>query len=231
MRWARDPGGRPLFFTAGSLPASRRRDAVEYVRGLIGRFCVAPEIAGYFLLREGDRFLYEIQEGGPGRAWLPEIVRALSRTDAPVRVRVGDRVAEIARGPDGELAARLLPEGEGEPTLAPKGSGRLIPYERQDGRRLVAAVSYLIAGLAAAGVAAGVLTTATRAASEAALAHPVPADHLPLTRLPERLGPREYIAAIRFEGGRWRVERRSVQPGLSRPPRRMSPSTPGGPRP
>lgn len=197
---------RPVFLAMGHLAGVKRADAEHYVRGLIARHATSPEAAGFFLLRTDTGFAYEIQEGGDGRAYLPQALERLRRAPgSSVRIALANRVAEVSMS-DGGPVATLLPEGESATEPLEPGP-RLTPFEKDRSRLLIAAVAAFCASAAALASALAVhaMTAAQGGAGGQAPATVV--DSLPVMHWPS--APEgEYVHALRFDGARWSVERR-----------------------
>lgn len=199
---------RPIFLAIGHLAGVKRADAEHYVRGLIARHATSPEAAGFFLLRTDTGFAYEIQEGGDGRAYLPQALERL-RADpgGSVRIALAARVAEARMGEGGPVAT-LLPEGEGGADSLEPGP-RLTPFQTDRSRLLVAAVAAFCASAAA--LASALVVNAVTGAQQVGggSGDSLAAESLPVMHWP-KAPPGEYIHALRFDGSRWSVERKAA---------------------
>lgn len=79
--------GAPIFVMVGSLTGCTAKDAMAYARGLAETYITAPEIARIRVFEDkvGARYVYELQEGGPGRSIIEPM---LEQFEAGQKVRV-----------------------------------------------------------------------------------------------------------------------------------------------
>ena len=88
----------PLLLIFGSLDAGSRKDVLAYARGLAESQVVAKDACFVDASRVDGRWLFEVHEGGPGRALVPWIADALS-ADPASKVLVplsGERVVSVS---------------------------------------------------------------------------------------------------------------------------------------
>jgi uncharacterized protein YlzI (FlbEa/FlbD family) len=79
--------GAPIFIMLGSLTGCSAKDAMAYARGLADTYITSPEIARIRVFEDkvGDRLIYELHEGGPGRSIIEPV---LEQFEAGQKVRV-----------------------------------------------------------------------------------------------------------------------------------------------
>lgn len=138
----------------GVLLNTSKSDAYAYVRGLLESSCKARENSWYGLVRDGERWIYEIHEGGEGLSLIPGILAAHKEgRPNPVFRLSNNKVVEVSPAGD-EIFGLVMPEEsfEGEATdyaSFPKGK-RLTPYLGDGKHYLVAGVVSLVVGIATA---------------------------------------------------------------------------------
>lgn len=106
------PSGAPIFLLMGSLTGCSYKDAVAYARGLAETYVIAPQL-GRFRVQEdkvNGRFIYEVQEGGPG---LSVIDGALAQLAAgqPVRIALANGGSASVEEAHGEVLSLIYPPG------------------------------------------------------------------------------------------------------------------------
>ena len=82
-----DDEGAPIFIMVGSLTDCTMKDAIAYARGLAETYITAPEISRIRVVNDvaHGRFIYELQEGGPGRSVIEKV---LEQVNANHKVRI-----------------------------------------------------------------------------------------------------------------------------------------------
>jgi hypothetical protein len=68
----------PIQLLMGWLPKVAVKDARLYVAGLADKHCQSMRDSGYLLLPFDNGWAYEVQEGGPGKAYLPAILKVFA---------------------------------------------------------------------------------------------------------------------------------------------------------
>jgi hypothetical protein len=105
-----DGGGLATNVLIGYLEGVTKRDAEAYARSFAQR-TLAPSGRGFFAVEPlWSGFLYEVQEGGPGRSYLPDLAREMdSNLGCLVLIPSGRRVFEMSVR-NGRPVGSLLPE-------------------------------------------------------------------------------------------------------------------------
>lgn len=144
----------PLRFMVGYLPGIERRDAKAFAQGFIERHFDALDTSGWYIMKHGDGWLYEVQEGGCGLAYLPSILAALKENEDRVYVKTTTRYVRIDQQGD-EVVSLILPEDVlKDPTPNIAGGPPLHPA-RGDGKGWVqSGLTLFGSGLIALAVAA-----------------------------------------------------------------------------
>lgn len=121
----------PIQVIMGYLPEVSARDAMDFATGMSEKYVVQQGLAYFHVTKFERGFIYEVHEGGPGKAYAPEIAkyfasRGAYRADEPLSVviRTAGRMVEVTRQREG-LAVVLLPESS---TVAP--TDWLVPKAR-----------------------------------------------------------------------------------------------------
>lgn len=195
----------PSLLIYGAKKGMSMKDAQAFIRALAERRCETPDITYYRLQKDGDRILYEIQEGR-GVSMMEEIKAALSASGEAWVQLTNDRIAEIV--PDGVEYVTVIHQDdvEGKPLIQLDENGKK--------KKMTPLVSdrkwMLIAGGAFAGIGAlfflisagiGAYAKAPSKPVVAQLEHKLPSDELAKIQL----GPGEYIYAFRFVNGEYTV--------------------------
>ncbi|MEA1937913.1 MAG: hypothetical protein U9N14_02325 [Pseudomonadota bacterium] len=113
---------------------TRKSEAIAFARSFIESHFEAPDSAGWYVTPYQDGYVFEVQEGGENKAYLPAIMKALDEDPSvTVVVPMSRRMLEVKRLPSGAYGAILLPEGmestaEHQTSVYPSGS--LTPFRR-----------------------------------------------------------------------------------------------------
>ncbi len=216
-------GDPPLLLIVGSLDAGSRKDVIAYARGLAESQVVAKDACFVDACKVDGKWLYEVHEGGPGRALLPWIARTLAgELDAKVNVPIaGERVVSVS-SVGGELVGIVYPpdaerhEDALEGCQALELGAPLAPYFgsaaplRNAAAALFVVSSLLFLGAGAAFYHRGNAMDVARFAGRFAAAKPEARTdvknlpslqlHLAAQSLKTNSG---YLSYLRFEKGRW----------------------------
>ncbi len=191
---------------------TEKNHAVAFARGFIDNHFDAPEVAGWYVCPYEGGFVYEVHEGGAGRAFTPAALDIL-RNDPEVTVVVpmARRYLLVKRTPSGSYASILLPEGmdpSDENTIEVEPGPPLKRYK-------TSGMVVFQAGLAAFATGFAMLLVTTLVYSSGVLMRHLPIfaerspDNLPITqwnRINQQASVTRYIKSLRFENGRWTVE-------------------------
>lgn len=229
----------PIAVIFGFLPNVREQDAREYALGFAAEFMQTHGMVYFEAFPYKEGFAFEVQQGGEGRAYLPEILRFFDTKgefeageSVSVIVDTATRKAEVYRTRDG-LDFVLLPEGSPkEPTEWLKGSQTMTPtVNRKTGFFVTGAVTFAT-GFAAMMV--GSMLTRYQPYEPP----PVPTvEYVLLKDSPmgqweaiESVPKNSYVKALRFRNGKWEapevvvdVEMMKLAEAASKPSPLLSP--------
>lgn len=125
-------GGLATNVLYGFLDGVERRDATAYARSFARRTLKHSERCWYAVEPLWTGYLYEIHEGGPGRSFLPELVRELDANPGGIAlVPSGQRVYELTVR-NGRPVGGLLPEAKSRQVQ--RHMAAVMPTARVDGR-------------------------------------------------------------------------------------------------
>jgi len=117
----------PIRLIIGYLPSIEPKDAQAFAQGYIERHMQAIDVAGWYVQRHQNGSLYEIHEGGAGRALLPSILKLLE-SEPKVLIPISGRMVVVEKDADGQISSLLMPEDfVSEPTAGVKPGPRLRP--------------------------------------------------------------------------------------------------------
>ena len=144
-------GSVPVKIFIGYLPDVLERDAMEYAMGVAERNCEQSSITYFDVFKYDGGFVYEIHEGGRGKAYIPEILKFFEEAGDfdnlnPIKVYIHTavRTVEVEKLRKG-LVAVWLPESKRMETtegLEPKQD--LIPATNQRTGFLVISAMFFI---------------------------------------------------------------------------------------
>lgn len=214
----------PTFFTVGSLASLSKKDAEQYVRGLIVRHCPSPEFAKFHLAKFGNGWAYEIQENGTGRSLLPAIIRKLQSGADTICVATASRSVLVQLNDD-QLECSMLAQSLSRSEKSPSPDNNSLEFgpkltscEPDHGRLLVAAVAVSCAATAALTAGFVVNMVTPRISGEKQSTYMTHAEDLPISHWPGQVLGNEFVYAVRFDGKKWLTERRRVTVSTVEPP-------------
>jgi hypothetical protein len=109
---ALDPAdiGCPIFLMVGSLAECSLKDATAYARGLAETYITSPEIGRIRIFEDkaGARFIYELQEGGPGRSIIEPVLEQLAEGHK-VRVQMTNGAQVVIEQAHNEVFSLVYP--------------------------------------------------------------------------------------------------------------------------
>lgn len=206
----------PIRVLIGYLPEVGERDALEYAEGVAAKHFDNLGQTYFDAFKCDAGYAYEVHEGGPGRAYLPEIIRyyqGLGQYSADdvnkVAIRTATRTVEVVRQRAG-LSALLLPESQKpqQPSwLVPR-----VPMRPAVNKRtglLVAGAVLFVTGCLGAMVSSLVTRLQPWEPAPEPVALQTQWDALPLAQYPliERFdSSKGYITALRYDKNGWRVD-------------------------
>jgi hypothetical protein len=231
------PRERPIRILMGFLPNVTARDATEFALGVAEKNFDQPGIAFYDAFSYEDGYVYEVHEGGPGRAYAPSVIRyfkslppfAPGETHAVV-LPTATRSVRIERTRGG-LQTVLLPESSSHaPSEDVLATVKMRPAVSKRTGLLVSGAALFVSGFF------GLLFSlmARIPAYEAPPA--VPVERVDYNRLPTAQWPRllavpqdRYVKALRYDNGAWRVDDVPIEegpPAAGAPAATPAPATP-----
>lgn len=114
----------PIKAALGWLEGGSRRDSVDFAKGYATKHFDAPAICWHAVMPFMGGWLWEVQEGGPGRSFLPSVAKALAEGVEQSWFRVGTRAYSISMR-DGRPFCVLLPAAESK-VLIDGDVGKLV---------------------------------------------------------------------------------------------------------
>ncbi|KVP75145.1 hypothetical protein WJ96_05120 [Burkholderia ubonensis] len=105
--------GAPIFIMLGSLTDCTMKDALAYARGLAETYITAPEIARIRVFDDSahGRFVYELQEGGPGRSVIEKVLEQLD-AGQKVRIHLTNGAQAVIEETHGEVFSLIYPASD-----------------------------------------------------------------------------------------------------------------------
>lgn len=217
---ADEPRIRPIRLVMGYLPEVSRRDAIEYAQGIASKYFDQQGLAYYGAFEHANGFVYEVQEGGDGKAYAPGILQHFEeqgpfdsqRVDSVV-VASATRMVQVQRLREG-LSCVLLPQtATTEPTEWLKTSSPLEPALNR--RRLFFMVGAFMLG---SGLTAMLTTGLFFRLQDFEPVPEVKPELVSASALPRSqwmkvasLPPNTYVKAIRFKNGKWEAPEVAVE--------------------
>lgn len=228
----------PLQLFMGYLPEVTSKDAMEYAMGVAEKYATQMGLTHFHATKYGRGFLYEVQEGGSGHAYGPEIARHFNAQgpyveDAPVSVVIptGTRLIEVTRMREG-VEVLLLPEAsQARPTTWLKPRAKMTSAIPRRLGFLYAGIGILATGTLAAVLTGSFFRLQGYAEVPVRSVERIQVDDLPhrqWERVRNQLQPGERIKALRYENGSWKpAERWGNEPEKASTPS----ATPAAPTP
>jgi hypothetical protein len=232
---------RPIRILMGFLPNVTARDATEFALGVAEKNFDQPGIAFYDAFVYEDGYVYEVHEGGPGRAYAPSVIRHfkslppfVSGEPHAVVLPTATRSVRIERTRGG-LQTVLLPESSlhapSEDILA---TVKMRPAVSKRTGLLVSGAALFVSGFFG-------LLFALMARMPTYEAPPaVPVERVDYNRLPTAQWPRllavpqdRYVKALRYDKGVWHVDEVPIEDSAAAADAPATPpsATPAGDRP
>jgi hypothetical protein len=198
-------------FLEGTL---KKQDAIAFARGFIEHHFDAPNACGYYVMPYEQGYVFEVHEGGEGKAFLPGIMDALDQDPtATACIQMARRVLEVKRSAAGTYTAILLPEGMDSQSLDkvfPEAGAALTPFQKSGLTALI--IGGAVFGL---GFIALFLTMLYYLIQVTGLLSPplaaIDFRSLPLTQWPSletKAGEESgtYIKTLRYQNGSWQED-------------------------
>lgn len=217
---------QPIKVLVGYLSEVTEKDAKTFAMSVAERHNTSLDISWWFVMPFDNGYLYEVHEGGSGKAFMPSVVKYFQTAlpaspDEPIRAYIpsATRTVQVDKEIEG-LSAMLLPESateEASDFVAPSASMHAAIPERK-GVLIVGGV-FLFAGFVALGVGA---TKRHQNFIEPPPPAPIKADLsiLPIGQKAEiyriSAGGKEYVTALKFSigadgQGKWEVLKKAIE--------------------
>jgi hypothetical protein len=213
----------PIRVLIGFLAEVSEREAREYAQGVADRNCQQISLVYFDAFKFGNGCAYEIHEGGSGRAFLPEIIKAFQANgayrkngmeDASVFIPTATRMVQVSRTPEG-LQAFMLPENTTEvATAGLQGTTKMSPALPTLVAVLVAGAALFITGFLALSLAMISRIQPYEAATAPAVENVTDGfANSPLSRWAalQSVSGDEYVKAVRFANGKWEIQRGTAE--------------------
>lgn len=207
----------PIKAALGWIEHGAKRDAVEFARGYAIKHFDAPNICWYSVLPLLGGWLWEVQEGGPGRTHLPAVAKALASGADQSWFRVGNRAYSVSMR-DGRPFCVLLPTEESKvvfasdkPVLTPKGPMTLV-VQRGTGYLVLGSGMFVTGAVFLAAVGSFYALSQQYVPPERTLSVQSLA-HRAWSRV-EAIPPNLYVESLRLEEGtdNWDIQIRPLKP-------------------
>jgi len=220
----------PIQVLMGYLPEVTERDALEYAMGLSDKYLVQEGLSFFIATKYGQGYIYEVHEGGAGKAYGPEIAKYLesagpfnAQEPQVVYLATAQRLVEVVREREG-ISAVLLPESTTEkPTewLRPKKA--MTPGVPRRKGMLWAGLTLFITGAVAAGLSGTFFRLQGYAPPPAQPVERVAAHDLPLSQW-QRLQSMQHVKALRYKDGAWQPPEQYSDEDLKAPAEPLAPA-------
>lgn len=228
----------PIRVFIGFLPEVSKADAEEFALGVAVKHMGNLGLAYYDAFPADNGYAYEVHEGGPGRAYLPAILKyykslgAFNAEDAnKVTIHTGTRSVEVSRARAG-LSAVWLPEGQkpASPAWLRPTQGMRSAVNKRTGV-LVAGAVVFVTGFVAALLSGMAFRLQPYDAAPALTAEKIEYSRLPHSQwslVEQTNNSGRYVKALRYENGTWRIESepRNNAAAQVEPPTESPPVTP-----
>ena len=210
-------GERPIRVVIGFLANVAERDALEYAMGVCEKLFDQLSITFYDVFPYEDGFIYEIHEGGPGRAYAPLFISSFknlgpfdpttAQTNAFL-IPTGSRHVEVIRIRGG-VSSLMLPESYVLPfdkeTVAPSSHVMTPAFNQRTGFLTISAIFFAVSFFA-------FVVTALVQRQPYEPPPPVANEKLEYRQLPSAQWPNlvlqaqagKVIKALRYKDGSWK---------------------------
>lgn len=227
-------GIAPIRVLMGWSEGISRNDAVELAKGYIQkRFTSAPESGWYAVSPFMGGYMWEVQEAGPGVAYMPAALEALSRDPGGRHwFPCGDRAFQVMMR-DGKPFAILL-SGADSKSLIDSGaeplmpSGRMLRAVRKGDTTFITGAAMFGSGFSFLAGAMIFYGLAADPAPQVKDVNLLMAPHAQWGRVADT-GVREVVTKIEMKKGVWKVEKRPhviQEDPIELPPSAPQPSAP-----
>lgn len=204
----------PIQLILGYLPEVTARDAMEYALGMADKHLIQPGLGYVGVFAFSDGFVYELQEGGTGRAFTPAILQYFN-SHGPwtageahrVVIQTAARKLEVVRNRAG-LESALLPESSEDAVSEIEVTDKLTSLvPRREGLFWTGSVVFLT-GLAMAAATGTYFRLQGYAAPPKQSVEPVSAmvlPHMQYSKLEQAYLSGKAVGALKYENKAWTV--------------------------
>lgn len=212
----------PIRVLMGYIPDATEKDAKAYALGIAEKHNESSEISYYGIFSFDRGFIYEVHEGGAGKAFTPSIVKKFKEIIAKNNSEDGALNAElpsaiipsatrnlmVEKGEDG-INCLLLPEGDTQtPSEWLTTSALLTPAVPKRVGVFTTGVVVLVLGMLAMG---GAMWSRYVPYEEAPKAKVVPVDYdkYPISqwqRVDAAIRSGKEVSALKYDGSKWDVK-------------------------
>lgn len=241
--WARREGHSgvpsnrlPIRVIIGYLPEVTARDAMDYAYGLAEKYFDQMGLAYGAVFEYGKGMVYEVHEGGVGKAFAPSIIEYFESLPPfnpsevhKVVIRTATRSVEVQRTREGLVAIMLPESSEVEPTEWLKQTSTMSPLI--DTRKGFVRMATILFGAGIfAMLASGIFFRLQPYAEATPVKKELSANDYPSAQWSkvQNVPENSYVKALKYENGRWlplelaTVESGSPTPGM---PPELAPAT------
>lgn len=204
--------GVPIRLIIGYFPGITEREAKEYAKGLAQKHCDQLSISYTGAFKHANGYAFEIQEGGGGKAFTPEVLKYFDSLgpytageNHYVVLKTATRLVEVVRLQDG-LGTVILPEGAKKDVTDWLKPSKSLKNAQPSQAKFFYATSLLFASGVVACILSGAVFRLQPYSAEAAVKKEiVSASKLPrsqwavLSATPRGF----YVKTLRFSEGRW----------------------------
>lgn len=201
--------GLPIKILIGYQPEVLARDAKEYAIGLAQKHFSDLGLAYWGVFEYENGFIFEIHEGGPGKAYGPEIIKFFQEQGVfdnskqnELRIKTASRILQIIRKERG-IAGILLPENSTKEDSGLVPIVKLEPCIDRRTKMLKFSSMVAVSGILALFVC-GSLFRLQPFEEIKEIEQKVSSGNLPIVQWNRIvLGPSEYLKALKFKEGKW----------------------------
>lgn len=209
----------PYRVLIGWLPGVSAKEARAFIRDLADKHFESPSSSGYSLSEFEGGYAYEIQEGGPGRGYLAQVLKFFKKCREEERpateverliIPTQTRKVQIELLSHGMVALQLPESSAAQPTEWLEASSKLSPLAPARTAVLITGAAVFVTGVLAAVVAGAVRYQPYTPPQPETLAYR--ASELPHSqwRRIASLPPRVYVTNLEFKAGKWTVDRETA---------------------
>jgi hypothetical protein len=214
----------------GFLPEVNEKDALEYAEGLAEKYLEQMSLVYFDAFRFSNGYVYEVHEGGRGRAFFPEIKKFFEEhahdPEIPgIVVGTATRNLLVELGRNGVLSSVILPENsKREPAEWLQGTDKMQPALSTRTGFLVVSALVFVTGFSFM-IVSSLLARYVPPSPPAPVVESINVENLPFSQFGRliHVSPPDYVEALVFENGNWSVKLASSRGSKPLPPSPPSP--------